>query len=151
MSEAKPSITLPEQAKVLQAFGATVRILQSGEQTGGKFTSFIDETAPGGGPPPHWHDNEDEWFLPLKGSVEFFLNGDWQEVPLGTSVFVPKGTVHTFRNCGDEPLELLIHTMPSGFEVFFERCAEVFAEPGPPDMDRLVAIAAEHGIHFVEA
>ena len=36
-----------------------------------------------------------------------------------------------------------------GFEVLFARCAKEFAKPIPPDMSRIVAISAEHGIHFV--
>jgi hypothetical protein len=39
---------------------------------------------------------------------------------------------------------------PSGFETFFARCAEEYAKPGSPDMGRIAAISAEHGIHFVE-
>jgi hypothetical protein len=45
---------------------------------------------------------------------------------------------------------MLVHTSPSGFEVFFARCAAEFAKPGPPDMSRLVEIAGEYGIHFVK-
>jgi hypothetical protein len=58
--------------------------------------------------------------------------------------------VHAFRNPDDEPLRMLMHTAPPGFETFFARCADEFAKPGPPDMRRLTDIAAEHGIHFVD-
>jgi hypothetical protein len=44
---------------------------------------------------------------------------------------------------------MLLTTTPSGFEIFFARCAEVFAQPGEPDMPRIIAISAEHGIEFV--
>jgi hypothetical protein len=41
-------------------------------------------------------------------------------------------------------------SLTSGFEKFFARCAEEFAKPGePPEMERLIEIGAEHGIHFV--
>ena len=46
---------------------------------------------------------------------------------------------------------MLIMTVPSGIERFFARCAEEFAKPGgPPEMQRLFEIGAEHGIHFVQ-
>jgi mannose-6-phosphate isomerase-like protein (cupin superfamily) len=139
----------PSAGRVLHAFGEEVTVYLGGAETGGKFTSFAELTPPGGGPPPHYHLQEDEWFFPLEGRVEFLLDGKWDEVPLKTMVFVPRGTVHTFRNPGDQPLKMLIHTSPSGFEVFFERCAREFAKPGPPDMGRILEISAEHGIHFV--
>jgi hypothetical protein len=35
-------------------------------------------------------------------------------------VFVPPGTVHTFRNPTSEPAKLLITFIPGGFEGFFD-------------------------------
>lgn len=144
-----PSVVLPTGAEGLKAFGDEIFVHLGGADTGGKYAVCTNVTPPGSGPPPHYHNNEDEWFFPLEGRVEFFLNGSWQEVPPHSVVFVPRGTVHTFRNCGDTPLKMLIHTAPSGFEIFFERCAAEFAKPGPPDMERIMEISAEHGIHFV--
>jgi len=146
----KPTlIASPKADQVLHAFGDQVSILLGGAETAGKFTLFLDVTPPGSGPPPHYHENEDEMFYPLEGQVEFFINGAWQEVAVGTAVFVPRGTVHTFRNSGDVPLKMLIQTNPSGFEIFFDRCAKEFAKPGTPDMERIVEISAEHGIHYI--
>lgn len=123
----------------------------SGIDTGGRYTMFTDITPPGGGPPPHYHLNEDEWFYVLEGRAEFFRDNAWVEVPVGTAVFMPKGVVHSFRNAGTTPLKQLIQTSPSGFEIFFSRCAEEFAKPGGPDMQRILEISAEHGIHFVNS
>jgi hypothetical protein len=44
---------------------------------------------------------------------------------------------------------MLISTSPAGFELFFARCAEEFKKPDGPDINRVVEISAEHGIHFV--
>ena len=142
-------VAVPEACEMFPAFGNEMTVLLSGADTGGKLAMCIDVTPPGGGPPPHYHLNEDEWFFPLEGEVEFLLNGEWQAVAVGTAVFVPRGTVHTFRNVGSGYLKVLVQTTPSGFEIFFERCAAEFAKPGPPDMARITDIAAEHGIHFV--
>lgn len=142
-------VVLPGEAQGLKAFGDEIFVLLGGAQTGGQYTAFVGITPPGSGPPPHYHANEDEWFYPLEGRVEFFLNGEWREVPLHSLVFIPRGMVHTFRNCGDTALKMLTHTAPSGFEIFFKRCAAQFARQGPPDMARIVEISAEHGIHFV--
>ena len=147
----EPQVVLayPGEEEGIKAFGDEIFVHLGGAQTGGRFTAVTCITPPGSGPPPHVHNDEDEWFIPLEGRVEFFLDGQWQEMPLNTLIFIPRGTVHTFRNCGDEPLKMMIHTSPSGFEVFFARCAAEFAKPGPPDMGRIVEISAEHGIHYV--
>jgi quercetin dioxygenase-like cupin family protein len=143
------AVVLPEAEKILRAFGDEVLIHLGGAETGGKYTVFTSITPPGGGPPPHYHNNEDEWFCPLEGRVEFFLEGSWKEVPVGTLVFVPRSTIHTFRNCGDKPAKILTQTTPSGFETFFKRCAAEFANSVPPNMERIIEISAEHGIHYV--
>ena len=112
---------------------------------------WTNVTPPGGGPPPHCHDNEDEWFWPLSGRAEFLKDGAWIEVPAKTAVFMPRGTVHAFRNPNSEPLHMLIQTMPGGFDQFFAECADEFAKGGPPDMDKIIAISAKYGIHYPQS
>jgi quercetin dioxygenase-like cupin family protein len=148
--ESKGVVALPSHGQVLRAFGEEVTILLSGAQTDGRFMLFQEITPPQGGPPPHYHTNEDEHFYVIEGRASFYQEGEWTEVPPGTAVFMPRGVVHAFKNVGDTPLRQLIQTTPSGFETFFQRCAVEFARPGGPDMDRIVEISAEHGIHFVE-
>jgi quercetin dioxygenase-like cupin family protein len=143
-----PSITMPGEGKVLTAFGDELTILLSGAQTGGAFTMLQLITPPGGGPPPHYHEREDEWFFVQEGRVEFLVDGAWREVSAGTAAFMPRGSIHTFRNVGDTPLRMLVHAAPSGFEVFFERMAELFQNPAGPDMARVIEISAEHGIYY---
>jgi quercetin dioxygenase-like cupin family protein len=143
------SITLPGDGKVLRALGDEVTVLLSGEQTGGAFTMVQVVSPPGGGPPPHCHTHEDEWFLILEGRAELWKQGAWTEVPPGTAIFLPRGVPHTYRNCGDTPLRMIVHAAPAGFEVFFERLAEICAEPGGADPSRIGEIAAEYGISFI--
>lgn len=150
-AEFKGAIVLPGLVeRYVEAFGDKLDFRLTGEDTGGRVAMFYSETQPGGGPPPHWHDREDEWFLVLEGRAEFFLEGVWREVPMGTALFAPRGQVHTFRNAGDVPLKQLIQTSPSGFERFFAECAREFHREGGPDMARIMEISALHGIHFAE-
>ena len=44
---------------------------------------------------------------------------------------------------------MIVHATPASFEVFFERIAKAFHEPGGPKMPRITQISAEHGIYFV--
>jgi quercetin dioxygenase-like cupin family protein len=148
-STALPTVVLPGTSQEYTAFGDRLRFLLTGRETSGELVMFMEETGPGGGPPPHYHANEDEWFYPLEGRVEFLQDGQWNEVPMGTVVFLPKGTIHTFRNCGDGPLRMLVHCRPAGFENFFIRCAAEFDKSAEPDVAVLMQICEEHGIHFV--
>src|ERR1041385_4162002 len=118
------TVNLPGQGRVLRAFGDEVTVLLDGEQTGGKLAMGIAVTPPGGGPPPHYHLNEDEWFVVQEGRVSFFVGGQWKEVPLGTTIFIPRTVVHTFKNVGDKPCRMLVSAAPAGFEVFFARCSD---------------------------
>ncbi|HAF02916.1 MAG TPA: hypothetical protein DCG89_03840 [Spartobacteria bacterium] len=137
------------QGRVVRAFGDEAIFHLEAQHTGGTLTMWTNITQPGGSPPPHYHVNEDEWWIVQEGRVSFLLDGKWQEVPLGAVVFSPRGCVHTFKNIGDKPSRVLIQTSPSGFEKFFTRCAEEFCKPGGPNMERIVQISAEHGIHYV--
>ena len=84
----------------------------------------------------------------LEGSASFLADGAWHEAGAGAAAFMPKNSVHAFKNVGNVPLRMLITTAPSGFETFFTRCAAEFANPAGPDMPRIMEISAEHGIHF---
>lgn len=144
-----PTIVPRSEGPVLRAFGEEVVVQLSGEQTGGRVVVWTETTPPGFGPPPHSHDNEDEWFHVEEGRVAFFHAGEWRELGPGGSVFMPRKSVHAFKNVGDTPSRMRISASPAGFETFFARCAEEFAKPGEPNMPRIFEICAEHGIHFV--
>ena len=150
MSEKSPAVVRQEEGRVLHAFGQEVIIHLDGERTGGKLTAWTNINPPGDGPPPHYHSIEDETFHVIDGRAAFLVNGEWREVGPGGSAFMPHGSVHTFKNVGDGPLRMFITTTPSGFEKFFARCADEFAKPGGPNMQRVLEISAEHGIHFLQ-
>jgi uncharacterized cupin superfamily protein len=44
-------------------------VLLDAKQTGEKFTAFLNISLPGGGPGPHYHEREDEWFCIVEGQV----------------------------------------------------------------------------------
>lgn len=134
---------------VWHAFGEEVVFHLTGAETNGQLCLWTERVPPNGGPPPHYHLNEDEWFVVQKGTFSFLVEGEWREVTAGGTVYVPRKAVHTFRNSSEQTGILLVSTSPAGFEKFFARCAEVFQSPEGPSMERIGAIAAEHGIHFV--
>lgn len=145
-----PAVKSLSSGRRVRAFGEEITFHLEAKDTGGQMTQWTEITPPGGGPPPHYHQNEDELFLVREGKLQFLVNGEWREVESGGIVFAPRNSVHTFKNIGDGPSNMLVSTYPSGFEDFFTQCAGEFAKPSGPDMERIVQISAEHGIYFVK-
>lgn len=143
-----PVVVSPAGSRVIKAFNNELTVLLGAAETGGLFTLGMLLVPPGAGAPRHYHENEDECFVPLAGVVEFLVEDVWTEAPAGAAVFLPKRSIHAFRNSGTEPLRMLVQTSPAGFETFFERCAEEFAKAEGPDMSRIVAISADYGIRY---
>jgi len=144
-----PILIQPDGGHELHEFGDKMTVFLNGEQTAGQMAVMAAETPPGMGPPPHIHHNEDELFLVIDGSISYFRGDDWVPVRPGGVVYVPRHSLHSYRNDGDTPSHHWVITTPSGFEVFFARCAEEFAKPGEPAIDRIVEIALEHGTELL--
>lgn len=123
-----------------------VTIRLSGDDTGGAF-SLCEYTAPpdGPSPPPHVHRVTDEGFHLLEGTLECTVEDESFEIEAGTSLFVPRGTTHTFSATGSRPAKVLVVYSPAGFEGYFEEMGEFLESlpPGPPDRDELRRKAAE--------
>ncbi len=144
-------IVPPGGGETVHAFGTEIIFHITGKQNGGRSavgTSIVMPHNPG--PPPHYREREDEIFFVQEGRMAFLVDGTWQEVPECSTVLAPKMSVHSLKNVGDAPARVLITMVPAGFEVFYARCAEVFAKPGAPDLARIVEISTEHGIHYVK-
>ena len=145
-------IVAPGAGRTVSAFGDTMTFKLGDAETGGALTLGFNTTPPGGGPPPHRHLDEDELFIMVSGREEYFLDGVWTEVEPGAVVYVPRGTVHTFRNVGSTPSQKWTLTTSGGFDRFFSACAQLFdaaaATRTAPDMGRIVALLAEHRLEL---
>jgi len=69
--------------------------------------------------------------------------------PQGTVVYAPRGAPHTYRNNGSSPSRHLVLNLPSGFDEFYVRCGELFAEGSPPDLEQVRTVGAEYGLEFL--
>jgi mannose-6-phosphate isomerase-like protein (cupin superfamily) len=146
----KPVIVPENGGTVVRAFGDNINFKLTAANTGGSFSLGVVEVPPGGGPPLHYHMNEDEVFIVQEGRIEYFLENRWTELGPGGVAFAPRLVPHRFRNPGDKPARQWVLCLPSGFETFYERCAAEFAKPAGPDMNRIKAISADHGIFYME-
>lgn len=70
------------------------------EQTGGRIAVFEEVVPPGAGTALHLHRTSDEVLHILSGEFTVRLGAVSQRVSAGAWVFVPRGTVHGWRNTG---------------------------------------------------
>ena len=79
----------------------TLRVLLSGTQTDGSLAVFEDIVEPGVGPGRHIHRDQDETFFVEAGLFDLEADGTrLRGLGPGDMAFVPRGTVHAFRNIG---------------------------------------------------
>jgi len=160
MALKNPSIThlgSGEGSKSLWVLGELVTYKVTAEQTGGAYSLFEVVTQPGGSPSPHVQHQEDECFYVLEGEFEFLNNDVVVGASAGSLVYVPRGNLHTYKNVGSEPGRMLASQTPGGLhERFFEELGEEAQDStippvmeGPPDIERIVAIAARYGIEVL--
>jgi quercetin dioxygenase-like cupin family protein len=151
--------TIPVAARAVGAGeGTTVAVLGDrvtikalADETGGAYSLFETETAPGAGTPPHLQRHEEESFYVLAGTYAFRLGDETRELGPGGYAFVPRGTVHAFTNTGEAPARMLILVTPGGIhERFFLEMGELAADPtAEPDIARIVSIATAYGIEIL--
>jgi quercetin dioxygenase-like cupin family protein len=126
----------------------------STKTTGGGFALVEQRGAKGAGSPLHVHRREAESFYVLEGELTIWAGGELIEAPAGSFVYGPANVPHTFTVASDEARFLLL-TQPAGFEAFLRAVGQeapsrtLPSADGPPDVERLTALAAEHGIEIL--
>jgi len=136
--------------------GDLYRLLVTGKETNNAFFQFEAIVPKGGGPPSHVHSREDESFYVVSGNLEILLGDKTYEAKQGDFVYIPRGTVHRFRNVGSEMAVQLVTFVPAGIEAFFQ---EVFPKvtdrtaAAPPVTEELIKkmneAAPKYGLEFV--
>jgi quercetin dioxygenase-like cupin family protein len=143
----------PREGEALWFFGGLATVKASAEQTGGGFSISEQEFPKGMATPLHSQPEDDETFYVLEGDLTFYLK-DSQPLTASTGSFVrlPAGTVHAYQ-VDSETARWLDLTTPQ-----HERSMRAAGEPArertlppqaPPDMDKLMAAANEHGVEIL--
>ena len=139
-----------ESAEVLDFPGEiTLRVLLSGSQTNGTHAVFEDVVQPGVGPGRHIHHHQDETFLFLEGTFHVEIGGVRHEVSPGDVAFVPRGTVHAFRNVGDTVGVLRYVFSPALTVEEMFRAFHAAQDGGELSLDEMAKLALEYGQEFV--
>ncbi len=112
---------------------------------------------PEAGPPPNIHHHQDEAFYVLEGNFSFLSGDETIEAEPGSFVWIPRGTLHTFKYTGTSMGKLLVaSTYPGSHERFFRDVGipvsdiATFQSPdGPPDIEKVLSSGERNDIHFV--
>jgi quercetin dioxygenase-like cupin family protein len=119
--------------------------------TNGAYCLIEQWTIPAGfASPYHLHHLEDEAFYVLEGELAFVCDGKWIKGGPGAYIYGPREIPHGFKITGAAPARMLILCSPAGFEKFVLEMADDSAQPpAPPDMGKLMTLAAKHKIDIL--
>jgi quercetin dioxygenase-like cupin family protein len=102
-------------------------------------------------PVPHRHLGYDETIHVLAGTCTFKVEHQGEvAVAAGGTLFVPRGIAHGFANLGHDTVRLLVAVTPGLLGPdYFEAVAALVNAGGPPDVARIGALMAQHGMQPV--
>jgi mannose-6-phosphate isomerase-like protein (cupin superfamily) len=135
--------------------GDTMTLKATGDTTGGSLVLLENLTAPGGGPPPHIHTREDEFWFVLDGTFEIRIGDEVHTVGSGGFAYAPRGAIHNFRNTAATPSRILVGFAPGGMDGFFRESGRAATNDGSaPSVDhdeisRTMAAAPKYGVEAV--
>lgn len=119
----------------------------STEASGGATSVLIATHNPGEGPPDHLHHSQEEFIFVVDGTYSVRVDGAEQTVGAGTLLFIPRGTVHSFKNIGTTPARMLDWTLPGGQDRYFKAIDELTSGGGFTPA-KAVALSLEYDTHF---
>jgi len=103
---ARPSSAAADE-RVTWRPGVETRLHVS-ESSGARALCVMEQwCAPGTGAPTHTHFDAEEAITVLDGVAEVWIDGETARVEAGSSVVLPAGSFHGFRNDGDTELHTL--------------------------------------------
>jgi quercetin dioxygenase-like cupin family protein len=119
--------------------------VKAGSESGHTLAAVFESTLPPGGgfPLPHLHDEYEEVFYVLEGEVEYLIGDEWTAAPAGSTVCVPRGVVHAFRNVSPGPARHLALHAPAAAMTMIE-------EIGQAREDQFESILARHHTRLTE-
>lgn len=139
---------MTREKEIIRVGQIEIGFLLEGKDTNGQLAAF-EVTVPAGAkvPLPHYHERYDETIYGLEGVLTFTVGGQPTDIAPGQSLFIPRGATHGFRNLKHTTAKALAVVTPAliGPEFFREMTALVNAS-GPPNLEKLKAVMAKHGL-----
>jgi mannose-6-phosphate isomerase-like protein (cupin superfamily) len=100
-----------------------------GAETGDRYCVsewWLDAGQPG--PGPHSHEENEELFYVVEGTMSFLVGDEWVDARRGSFLRIPAGTTHDFENRTDARAGVLNVFIPGGFEKMMPRIVAYMAE-----------------------
>ena len=94
--------------------GDTFYTKVSTQDTDGDIFVFESTRLKEGGPPLHFHYEQDEWWYILQGEFLFRVGDETFRAKAGDSVFGPRRVPHAFAKVGEGEARLLMFFQPAG-------------------------------------
>ena len=142
----KAKVVQPGEGLQYNVMGAMMTYKATAHDTRGAYSLAIEVTPPHGGLPLHVHHQEDEAMYILQGEYEIQCGNQAFRAIAGTFVFLPKDIANRYH-LGDEPGSSLHHV---SWRIRKARGAnELTDERSPPDMQKVMETARQHGIEFI--
>jgi mannose-6-phosphate isomerase-like protein (cupin superfamily) len=124
-----------------------LQIKVASADTAGSLFIFEHADMGKGGPPRHFHYEQDEWFYVTKGEFAFEVGDEEFMLRPGDSLFAPRMIPHAWAHVGEGPGTLLLGVQPAGsLEAFF---MEACASDRPPTSEEAERSFAAHGMRVV--
>jgi quercetin dioxygenase-like cupin family protein len=118
------------------------------------FSLVESRAAQGEQPPLHLHKADDEGFYLLEGKLTLWAGSDRIDLKPGQFALAPHGVPHTYRVESEEGARWLVTSSDASFDRFVRAYGDPATENRlpdsvEPDVERLAALAEEHGIEIL--
>ena len=113
----------------------------------GALSMFELNVAPRAGPVRHVHHREDEWCYVLGGEFRFEAGSEQTTLPVGGSIWMPRGIPHVWANTSRENGRLLVACQPGGFETFFDELGRI--PDASADEAAITRVMAKYGMEVL--
>ena len=136
------------QTEIIRVGQIEIRFLLESKDTDGQLAMF-EFTVPVDAKVamPHYHERYDEIIYGLEGVVTFTVNGHPNDIGPGQSCFIPRGAVHGFNNRKQSNAKALTVVTPALIGPdFFREMAAIVNVAGRPDLEKINAVMARHGL-----
>lgn len=118
----------------------------SSKDTSGDLTVFEYTGNEKGGPPLHFHANQDEIFFILEGEYLFQVGDDKHNLKAGDTIFLPRTVPHAFAQLTEKGKTFFLFQPSGKMEDFFRTIGNLTAEPTP---EQGAKIFADHEMTIV--
>ncbi|MBD2578471.1 cupin domain-containing protein [Oscillatoria sp. FACHB-1406] len=133
----------------LKVLSDTICIKLKSMQSPNQMAVVTVDVPPGGFVPPHTHNQEEESYYVLEGSMVMKIGNEEFEIESGDFVHIPPNTVHGYQNNSDRALRFLAWTVGGAIDEFFIEMDREIREI-PDDLSKLPAIIERYGIAMTE-